>query len=106
MRPSVLTAGAAPAQSAVYPCDVNKHPFAVGLGAVVNGTITYTVQHTFDDPFAPGFNPATAVWFNHPTLANLSANGDSNYAFPVRAIRVSTSAGTGSVALTVIQAGI
>jgi hypothetical protein len=85
--------------------DVTKPaPFAVGMGVVVTGTVTYTVQHTFDDPFS---STGLVTWFNHPTLATLSANGDSNYAFPVRAIRLNVSAVTGgSATLTVIQAGL
>ena len=70
-------------------------PFNVGFGVVVTGTTTYTVQHTFD-----GTN-----WFNHATVLNQTTNQDGNYAFPVLQVRVITTGGTGSVVLTVIQAG-
>lgn len=72
------------------------NPFNIGFGVVVAGTVTYSVQHTFD-----GTN-----WFNHSTVTGLSANADGNYAFPVKQIRVNVSAGTGSATLTMIQAGI
>jgi hypothetical protein len=84
--------------------DINKSPFAIGAGVKVTGTITFQVQHTFDDVFSETFNPATAVWYNHPTLTG-SSNVDSNYAFAVRGIRITSSAGTGSATLTAVQAG-
>jgi len=77
-------------------------PFNVGFGCVVSGTVTYTVQHTFDDIQNPNITP---TWFNHPTVASLSANQDGNYAFQVAAIRLNVSAGSGTATLTIIQSG-
>lgn len=76
-------------------------PFNVGFGVVVTGTVTYKVQHTFDDP-SVGFT----TWFDHPTITGLSANADGNYAFPVSGVRVTVTAGGGSATMNVIQAGI
>ena len=90
----------------VIPLDHYISPFNVGLGVSITGTVTYTVQHTFDDVFADNYNPATGTWFNHPTLALLTASSDGNYAFPVRGIRLNVTAGSGTVRLTAIQAGI
>lgn len=70
------------------------NPFNVGFGVVVSGTVTYTVQHTFD-----GVN-----WFNHDAVADAVDNQDGNYAYPVAGIRVNVTAGTGSATLTSIQA--
>lgn len=81
--------------------NTNVSPFNVGFGAIVDGSATYTVQHTFDDP-AVGFTN----WFPHPTVAAQTANADGNYAFPVTGIKVVISSGTGSVTLNVVQAGI
>lgn len=92
--------------TAVAPTNLNATPFNIGLGIVVTGTVTYTVQHTFDDVYAAGFNPASATWFNHATLAAQTASADGNYAFPVRGIRVNITAGTGSIVATLAQAGI
>lgn len=91
--------------SPVWPADHYVSPFNVGLNVVVTGTITYTVQYTFDDVFAPGFSAASANWTNHPSLTTQSATKDSNIAYPVRGIRLTTSAGTGTATLTIIQAG-
>ena len=81
--------------------NTNISPFNVGFGVVVTGTVNYTVQHTFDDP-AVGFT----TWFSHPTIANETTNQDGNYAFPVAAVKVLVTAGTGTATMTMIQAGI
>jgi len=89
--------------SAIIPMNLDSTPFNVGLGVVVTGTVTYTVQHTFDNPWTTT-NP---TWFDHPTVAaKVSVNADGNYAFPVAAIKVAVTAGAGTAQLTVIQAGI
>lgn len=104
MRPITLsqtgTGGSAVAQP-----DYLISPFAIGLGLSVSGTVNVTVQHTFDDPQAAGFSPASATWYDHPTLAAKTANADSNYAFPVRGIRINVNSGTGTATLKIVQAG-
>lgn len=82
--------------SASYSVDSFVSSVNIGFGCVATGTVTYTVQHTFD-----GTN-----WFNHPDVASETTNADGNYAFPVASIRVTVTAGTGSVAVTIIQAGV
>jgi len=81
--------------------NTNISPFNVGFGVIATGTVTYTVQHTFDDP-AVGFS----VWYSHPTIAAKTDNQDGNYAFPVTGIKVLVTAGTGTATLNLIQAGI
>jgi len=105
MRAIVLTASGVSA-TAVAATNLNISPFAIGFGVAVTGTVTYTVQHTFDDVYSPTFNPATATWYSHATVSGATASTDGNYAYPVRGIRVNITAGTGSVVATVIQAGI
>ena len=80
-------------------------PFNIGFGAVVSSTATFSVQHTFDDIFSPTYVPASGTWFNHPNFTSATATGDGNYAFPVTAVRLNVTASTGSVSLTLIQAG-
>ena len=82
--------------------NLDSTPFNVGFGVTITGTPTYTVQHTFDNPWETT-NP---VWFDHPTVAAETTNQDGNYAFPVAAIKVVVTSGTGTATLTVIQAGI
>lgn len=87
--------------SSALPMNTNCTPFNVGFGVVVDGTVNYTVQHTFDDP-AVGFT----TWFAHPSVAAESANADGNYAFPVTGIRITVNSGGGSVVMNVVQAGV
>ena len=82
--------------------NLDSTPFNVGFGVVISGDPTYTVQHTFDNPWTT----TVPVWFDHPTVSGEVANADGNYAFPVAAIKVAVTAGTGTATLTVIQAGI
>lgn len=81
--------------------NTNISPFNVGFGVVATGTVTYSVQHTFDDP-AVGFT----TWFSHPTVAGETANADGNYAFPVTGVKVLVTAGDGTATMNLIQAGI
>lgn len=81
--------------------NTNVTPVNIGFGVVVTGSVTYTVQHTFDDP-AVGFS----TWFSHPTVVDETTNQDGNYAFPVTGIKLLVTAGEGTAALKLIQAGI
>lgn len=81
--------------------NTNTTPFNVGFGVVATGTVTYTVQHTFDDP-ASGFS----TWFSHPTISAETTNQDGNYAFPVTGIKVLVTAGDGTATMNLVQAGI
>jgi hypothetical protein len=81
-------------------------PFNVGLGAlIVSGTPTYTIQFTFDDVFAPGYDPATGNWFNHPDATSITINSANNIAFPCTAVQLNVSV-AGEVEFVVIQAGV
>ena len=84
------------------PMNLDSTPFNVGFGVTISGTPTYTVQHTFDNPWTT----TSPVWFDHPTVAAETTNQDGNYAFPVAAIKVVVTSGTGTATLTLIQAGI
>jgi hypothetical protein len=88
--------------SNVLVTDTYISPFNVGFGVVVTGTVTYTVQHTFDNPQTT----ASPTWFPHPTIAAKIDNQDGNYAFPVAAVKVLVTAGTGTATMTMIQAGL
>lgn len=81
--------------------NTNISPFNVGFGVVVDGTVDYTVEHTFDDP-AVGFT----TWFPHPSVDGEAVNADGNYAFPVTGIRLTVNSGGGSATMNLIQAGI
>lgn len=86
--------------TAWIPVDYKQAPFSIGFGAVVSGTITYTIEHTFDDIFDSTITPTA---FSHGTVAAKTTNQDGNYAFPIRALRINNTAGTGSTTLTILQ---
>jgi len=81
--------------------NTNISPFNVGFGVTVSGNVTYSVQHTFDDP-GVGFT----TWFSHPTIASKTDAQDGNYAFPVTGIKLLVASGNGTATISVVQAGI
>lgn len=110
MRPIVKTVSS---QAASDPIRVNWRgtagSFALALGVDLNpGVLTYTVEHTFDDPvdFASTSDYGTnATWRATTGLTALTATDEGNIAFPVQAVRLNVTAFTsGSAELTVIQA--
>lgn len=108
MRPIRVTVGSQ-AASSVIPLDTYKDPFNVSIGVALSAgaTLTYSVQHTFDDVNDPAFDPTTATWFSNSGLSAKTTSLDGNYAFPVTAIRLNVSAYTsGTAQMTVIQAGM
>lgn len=86
------------------------HPnFAIGMGALVTGTITYSVQHTFQD--YPGGDPTRVTyptnWFEHATITGDTTSVDGSYLYPVAALRLRVTASTsGSVVLDVAHSGM
>ena len=80
--------------STTAPTNLNTSP---------TGTVTYSIQHTFDDVYDANVTP---VWFNHTSLVTQTVSADGNYAFPVRGIKVLVTAGAGTATATLLQAGI
>ena len=99
MRPQVISITGTGTTEWI-PLDYKQSPFNVGMGIVVNGTVTYDIEHTFDDILAQGTTPTA---FKHSSLTAQTTNKDGNYAFPIRAIRINNTAGTGTTTLTILQ---
>lgn len=89
--------------SATVPMNLHTAPFNVGIGVVVTGTVSYSIQHTFDDVYNASVTP---TWFTHTSLVAQSASADGNYAFPVRGIKLLVISGSGTATATLLQAGI
>ena len=70
------------------------NPFHIGFGVVVSGTVTYTIEHTFN-----GID-----FFPNDFVVGATANADGNIAFPIAGLRVNVTAGAGTATLTAIQA--
>ena len=105
MRPTTTTVTGVGVGTPIIP-DHYQSPSTMALGCTIDsGTATYSVQHTYDDPFVSGF-PSAARWFQHPVLNAQTTNADSNYAYPPRALRLNvTISSGGTVTLVVNQAG-
>lgn len=99
MRPQIFSLTGT-GTSAWIPLDYKQSPFNVGFGVVVNGTITYDIEHTFDDVFDPAVTPTA---FKNSALTAQTINKDGNYVVPIRAIRINNTAGTGSTTVTLLQ---
>jgi len=88
------------------PFNLYSAPTNIALGAtILSGAATYTVQYTFDEVFAADYDPDTGNWVDHPYMTAKATSADSNIAYPVTAVRLRVTAGTGEVRLAVIQAG-
>ena len=108
MRP-VRTALTAAGYSNLIPLDIDQSPFNVSVAVSLSAgaSLTYTVEHTYDDIYAQGFDPSTAVWFSQAGLTSKTVKLDGNYNYPVRAVRLSVESHSGGTAtMTVIQAGM
>lgn len=99
MRPAIVSKTGTGASS-IVPLDREQAPFNVGIGCVTSGTVTYSVQHTFDDVQD---STVTPTWFLNSGITSQTGNKDGNYAAPIRATRVNVESGTGTVTMTVIQ---
>ena len=103
-RHQVNVAGASASNAIVLDRWLNSPLIAL---VQVSGTVTYTVQHTFADPFVAGGIPA-ASWINHSNSVFVSATTtqEDNFITSPTAIRIVNYAGTtGESTLTVIQTG-
>lgn len=82
--------------------------FNVGLGLDIStgGSMTYEVQHTFDDLFTDGLVEGVPVVFQHDTLNAETTNQDGNYTNPPVATRSAITAHTsGTLTFNIIQSG-
>lgn len=88
------------------PINLDSYGLApTSLQVTVSGTVSYTVQQTLDDLNAVGY--VNATWVNHPdtNLVAATSTAQGNYAYVPQWVRITLNSGTGSVVLTVVQAG-
>lgn len=108
MRPITVTVSSQAASKPI-PLDTYQDPFNVAIGVVLSAgaSLTYSVQHTFDNVWASDFDASTATWFNNSGLTSKTTSLDGNYNMPVTAIRLNvTTYSSGTATMTVIQAGM
>ena len=83
---------------------------SISVQCIVNGTATYTVQSTLDNPNDP-FSPVADVncnWLNSndSAVVNAVSSQQSNFLFTPVYVRVLQSSGTGTVKTTLLQTGV
>lgn len=112
MRPKtyvVVASAGGTTYSPAYVVDTYENPCNIGIGIVIigAGSAICDVQHTFSDPNAINLSISTnGVWLNNATLSSATANGDTNYAYPPRAIRFAIrAAASAQVTGTIVQSG-
>lgn len=88
--------------SRARPLSLYQVPMNVSLALTVDGTVSYTVQYSFDSPFRL---PQLAEWFDHPDLTGKTDEQVGNIAFPVTAVRLLVNSGTGKARFRIIQGG-
>jgi hypothetical protein len=67
--------------------------------------VNFTVQVTYDNHRAAGFHWGAATWVNHADLTSKTADTVGLVTAPATGVRVLTNSGTGTVRMTVRQAG-
>ena len=98
----LLTADGA---TSVYPVNHYASNIQIGLAIDVIGSGSFTVQVTYDDVFAKGFDPSTAKWFDHPTLAAEAADVEGVQNTPCTGIRMTgTGVAGGGARLIIVPA--
>jgi len=94
--------------SQVIPVDRLLSPFYLTISCHVEGNAKYTVEHTFDDVFEPGFRASEANWFPAPTkmLCGTSKDGYHSYSSPFTAARLRVHNGSGTVFMRGVHGGV
>ena len=102
MRQQVVTLVGA-GNSAPIPLNLYGSP-SISLQVDITGTGPWGVEQTLDDPFTTP--PANILWMPHPdsNMFNQTVDRQGNYAFVPAAVRL-INTGSGTVRLTIIQAG-
>ena len=76
---------------------------------LISGAATYSVEYTYDDPNnLPSGTTFAFPWTNSTPAALIggSATKDGLFNFPVLAMRLTITAGTGTLKASFVQAGI
>lgn len=85
------------------PVDLYTNQFNVTLATEITGVVNYTIQYTFDDVFS---GPGPFNWASVAGLQTQTTNQNALQTQPVRAFRILTNSGQGTIKLLVVQAGL
>lgn len=91
-------------RSAIFAPDSFMAPFNVGLQITVTGVATFNIELTMDDV---QFDPSSAVWATAGTgFGALSASTVLALTTPCHGLSINVTAGTGTVSVKIVQAGM
>jgi hypothetical protein len=85
---------------------VDRYGGDISIGCTISSgaSLTYAIQHTFDDVQAAGFQEDDANVFVHATLTGETTSQDGSYSTPVSAVRAAiTSFVSGTLTIEIIQ---
>jgi hypothetical protein len=95
-------------ESQWYPTDYRALDSKISFGVTLStgASLTYTVEHTFDDVQALDFVEADAITFDNDTVASETTNQNGNYTNLPTAIRLAVTAYTsGSATINIVPSG-
>jgi hypothetical protein len=95
-------------------CNYQIAPANISMSVVVDGTVNYTIEYTYDNVNsnqntmggANGNYPAVPTVWAHSTLAAQTTSKDGFFAYPILAWRATLNSGSGSITATGVSAGI
>lgn len=87
------------------PLDLSISPFNVSVGATVSGTVTYKLQYTYDDVQSATYVASSGNWSDSIDMVAKTAAYNTSINNPVTAVRLTVTAGTGTVSGVIIQSG-
>lgn len=95
------------AESKWFVVNYRGSDFNIGFGVnVVSGTLTYAVQHTFNNILASTYSVGDETVYTHDAVTGKSADEDGNYTNTISALRLAFTAHTsGSAVINVAQSG-
>lgn len=105
MRPIRVTQTAAGSTNPV-PLDMFCVPFNVSIGATVSGTVTYKLQYTYDDVQTKTYVASSGNWNDSIDMIAKTAAFNTAINNPVTAVRLTVTAGSGTVNGVIIQSGL
>lgn len=100
---TIAANGETPVLGNWFVIDSKQPSCEVGFGCTVTGTVTYAVEHTYDNVLDSSVTP---VAFTHATVTGKTAAFEGTYTTPIKAMRVKTTAGTGTVTIKAVQFGV
>jgi hypothetical protein len=82
--------------------NIHLDPFSLQIDGGVTGTVTWSIEYTQEDMATPG----TVAIVRPTTVAAATISATFTFPYPVRYWRANVTAGTGTLTLDAVQAGI